>query len=242
MMARQASTGTANEAIVATADDTATASHIVDSAVRAILEHRLPPGAKLSESALCEAFAAGRSTVRRALLMLAERGIVTLEANRGAFVACPSTDDARAVFEARRVIEPSIAIGAARALSSRNLSVLKSQLRKEANAHRSGAHHEAIRLSGEFHVALAQSQGNPLLSRFVAELVARTSLIIGLFGSPGRTHCLCDDHWALIDALAAREGAKASRLMFDHLCRIEANLDMRVRIGSKVDVVAVLRG
>jgi DNA-binding GntR family transcriptional regulator len=240
-MAGRVSNKAKNGASAAIALASATAEGIVDNTIRAILEHRLPPGTKLSESVLCEAFAAGRATVRRALLMLAERDIVTLEANRGAFVARPSAEEARAVFEARRTIEPSIAANAARVVSIVDLAKLKSQLRQESRAQASGAAHEAIRLSGEFHVALAQSAGNPVLSRFVAELVARTSLIIGLFGSPGRTHCLCDDHRALMETLELREDAKASKLMLNHLSRIEANLELDDRTSSKVDVAAILR-
>jgi len=232
----------AEEAMTTAAGGASIAETIVDRVVHAVLEHRLPPGTKLSESILCESFTAGRSTVRRALVLLAERGIVTLEANRGAFVASPSADEARAVFEARRTIEPSIAASAGRNIAPKDIARLKSHLKNEGSAQRSGAHHEAIRLSGEFHVALAQYARNPLLTRFVAELVARTSLIIGLFGSPGSTHCLCDDHVALVEALALKDGAAASTLMLHHLDRIEADLDIGVRISAKADLAAVLRG
>jgi DNA-binding GntR family transcriptional regulator len=232
----------AEEAMTTAAGGASIAETIVDRVVHAVLEHRLPPGTKLSESILCESFTAGRSTVRRALVLLAERGIVTLEANRGAFVASPSAEEARAVFEARRTIEPSIAANAARNISPNEIARLRSHLKNEGGAQRSGAHHEAIGLSGEFHVALAQYARNPLLTRFVAELVARTSLIIGLFGSPGSTHCLCDDHVSLVEALELKEGAAASTLMLHHLNRIEADLDIGVRISGKADVAAVLRG
>jgi DNA-binding GntR family transcriptional regulator len=232
----------AAEAVTKATGGASIAEIIVDRVVHAVLEHRLPPGTKLSESILCESFTAGRSTVRRALVLLADRGIVTLEANRGAFVASPSVEEARAVFEARRTIEPSIAASAARNIASKDIASLKSHLKNEGSAQRSGDHHEAIRLSGEFHVALARYACNPLLTRFVAELVARTSLIIGLFGSPGSTHCLCDDHVALVEALTLKDGAAASTLMLHHLDRIEAHLDIGVLINAKADLAAVLRG
>ena len=56
----------------------------------AVIEQRLPPGTKLSEAALCEAFGVGRARVRRSLVVLAGREIVELHANRGAFVARPT--------------------------------------------------------------------------------------------------------------------------------------------------------
>ena len=61
---------------------------------------------------------------------------------------------------------------------------LRAHVEREMGAAACGQRHEAIRLSGSFHIRLADLGGNPLLAHFVEELVARTSLIIGLFGSP----------------------------------------------------------
>ena len=52
--------GTAEDAIVRRIHD-------------AVIEQRLPPGTKLSEAALCEAFGVGRAKVRRSLVVLAGR-------------------------------------------------------------------------------------------------------------------------------------------------------------------------
>jgi DNA-binding GntR family transcriptional regulator len=218
----------------------ALAPGIVDRVIRAILEHRLPPGTKLTESALCEAFAAGRATVRRALLMLAERGTVTLEPNRGAFVASPTPGEAREVFAARRAIEPNVAADAARLISPGELALLRAHLAEEESAQRWGPHHDAIRLSGQFHVVLADCAGNALLARFVGELVARASLIIGLFGSPPGTCCISDEHQALIGALEKRDAAEAARIMSAHLSHIESELDLGDRKPGEIDVRAVL--
>ena len=58
----------------------------------AVIEQRLPPGTKLSEAALCDAFGVGRARVRRSLVVLAGREIVELHTNRGAFVARPTPE------------------------------------------------------------------------------------------------------------------------------------------------------
>jgi DNA-binding GntR family transcriptional regulator len=79
----------------------------------AVMERRLPPGAKLPEAALCEAFGVRRGRIRRSLLLLAGRNIVELHANRGAFVRQPTTGEARDVFEARQSVESVIARRAA---------------------------------------------------------------------------------------------------------------------------------
>ena len=43
------------------------------------MEQKLPPGAKLPEGPLCEAFEVSRTQIRRVLIVLAERGVVTLQ-------------------------------------------------------------------------------------------------------------------------------------------------------------------
>ena len=86
---------------------------VVERIVAAVMEQKLPPGAKLPEGALCEAFECSRTQIRRVLVVLAERGVVTLHMNRGAFVKSPNAGEARDVFEARRAIERSIVLSAA---------------------------------------------------------------------------------------------------------------------------------
>jgi len=83
-------------------------SRISEGVTAAILEHRLLPGTKLGEDEIGEIYGASRTLVRTALQQLAHEGIVNIEKNRGAFVARPTPGDAREVFEARRLIEPTI--------------------------------------------------------------------------------------------------------------------------------------
>ena len=62
---------------------------------RAVHEHRLPPGTKLGEDELGEAYGISRTIVRAALMALSHRHLVELKRNRGAFVAQPSVREAR---------------------------------------------------------------------------------------------------------------------------------------------------
>ena len=67
--------------------DQLTEKEIVDRISSAVMDHRLPAGTKLAENVLCETFDTSRARIRRVFLVLAERGIVELQSNRGAFVA-----------------------------------------------------------------------------------------------------------------------------------------------------------
>ncbi|WP_372657483.1 GntR family transcriptional regulator, partial [Hydrogenophaga sp.] len=76
--------------------------------VSAILDHQLPPGTKLVEDRLAEAFGVSRTRIRPVLVRLANEKVVTLTPNRGAAIAQPSEREAREVFEVRRLIEPTL--------------------------------------------------------------------------------------------------------------------------------------
>jgi DNA-binding GntR family transcriptional regulator len=208
---------------------------IVERIVAAVMEHKLPPGAKLAENALCEAFGVNRTQIRRILVVLGERGVVTLHPNRGAFVWRPSAEEAREVFSARRVVETAIVRGAAEGVGAEGVGRLREIVAAgEAAVHRADER-EAIRLSGQFHIAIAEIAGNMVLTRFLEDLVARTSLIIAFYGA--RTQACADcDHDEIIAALNARDAERAGVLMERHLQRIEDELDIRESVERPLDI------
>src|SRR5580698_5380766 len=109
-------------------------NQVVERIFTAVMERRLRPGAKLSENVLCDTFGVSRTQVRRIFVVLAERGIVTLHPNRGAFVASPSPEEARDVFEARRTIERSIVADAARRITPEQVEELRGYITRGALA------------------------------------------------------------------------------------------------------------
>src|SRR5690349_7106037 len=81
---------------------------IVESITTAIVERRLMPGTKLAEQQIADIFDVSRTLVRQALNRLSRDHLVTLEPARGAFVAKPSAEEARQVFEVRRMVETAL--------------------------------------------------------------------------------------------------------------------------------------
>lgn len=214
-------------------------AQIVERIYEAVIDQRLAPGTKLSEASLCTAFGVGRMRIRRCLLILASREVVDLQPNRGAYVAQPSAQQAREIFEVRLAIEPSLARLAAERVKRSDAKTLQALLRKEAQAHEAGNRREAIRLSGQFHVALAQVADNSVMLRIVKDLVTRSSLIIGMYGDPGFTNCRDDDHMAIVDALLVQDGAQAEQLMKAHLSHITEHLDLDRQLVAPADLVSL---
>lgn len=204
----------------------------------AILEHRLPPGTKLPEDSLAEAFGVSRTVVRRALSRLGQDNVVELRPNRGAVVASPTVEEARDVFATRRLLERAVIEGLTGPVAERDLEGLRTMVAEEGEAYRRGDRRTWIRLSGEFHLRLADLGGNKVIADFLKELVSRTSLIIAVYETPGQAACGFADHLALLDAIAAGKGAVAAALMETHLrdCETRLNLDQH---GGSVNLSEV---
>src|SRR5690606_9120176 len=97
----------------------------------AILEQRLASSTMLREEALGEIFRVSRTIIRRALLRLAHEGVVLLRPNRGAVVACPSVEEARQVFFARRLVERAITELAVQHATDEQLAELRQMVQDE---------------------------------------------------------------------------------------------------------------
>ncbi len=194
----------------------------------AVLEHRLAPGTKLGEDKLASIFKVSRSRIRLALNRLAHEQIVRLEPNRGAYVASPSPQEAREIFEARRLIEPGVVRRLIEIVDAKGLTRLRALVRAEAGARSRNDRHAIIRMSGEFHVVLAEMAGNAILAKTIRELASLTCLIIYLYDSPDIPSCHGDEHAAITAAVAAKNAAKAVKLMNEHLDHVEHSLALTV--------------
>ena len=215
---------------------------IVDRIYAAVMEQQLPPNTKLGEASLCESLGVGRMKARRALLLLANQGIVVLHSHRGAFVACPDRGESKDVFGARLAIEPNIVRQVVVIAKEKDFEDLEALINLEQQAQERGDRRQSIKLSGEFHVQLAAATGNAVLRKMVRELVARTSLIIGMFGSPGATNCPEHEHRDILEALRERDDDRAADLTRQHLEHIEASLDLSTGKSKQLDLNAILGG
>lgn len=197
---------------------------ILERIYRAIVQQRLAPGAKLGEESLCEVFGVSRTRIRRVLLSLSNRRVVELFPNRGAFVARPSAQEARHVFEARRAIELPIVRRAAERADRADIRRLLNHIEQERRAQSGGDRETAIALSGGFHLLLAEIAGNLVLAEFLANLVSRSSLIIGLYGVGGAPNCSYGEHEEVATALANSDVEQACTLIEEHLRHTERGL------------------
>jgi len=207
----------------------------------AILAHNLTPGTKLPEDELGVIYSVSRTVVRAALQALAHDRLVNLEPNRGAFVAKPTRQEAREIFEARALIEPRVAALAAEVATPESAAILRRHIHEEHEAVHQGHDGEAVVLSARFHVAIAEIAGHAIFTDFVRDLCSRSSLIISLYWHRRDTICESHAHLALVEAIENNHSKDAAELMTSHLVDLLSGLDLSDRQNSTKTLADVLK-
>ncbi|MGR3515242.1 MAG: GntR family transcriptional regulator [Paracoccaceae bacterium] len=206
-----------------------TADQIAVQLTEAVHEHRLQPGAKLREDELCEIFGVSRTIVRQALRSLEFEGLLTIEKNRGAFVAKPTLKEAHEVFQARALLEPTTARAAAERANATDMKMLEQHIEAEHAALARDEAGLALKLSGDFHLEIARIADQITIEQFLRQLISRSSLVIALYWRRRNALCESNAHHALLDAFRNQDGANAEELMKGHLLDIYSQLDLRER-------------
>ncbi|WP_301951158.1 GntR family transcriptional regulator [Burkholderia sp. L27(2015)] len=206
---------------------------------KAVLERRLGPGARLVEDRLAEVSGVSRTKIREVLGRLAHEGLVTLVPNRGAFIASPSVEQARDVFVTRRLVEPEMARMLCASATPVQIRALRRHVKQEEEARVKDDRPAIIRLSGEFHILIAQMTGNEILLRLMRELTSLTCLVITLYDKPNTPACPHHEHADLINAIEARDAVRASSTMSEHLSHIENTLDLSASPAEMPDIEAI---
>ena len=189
----------------------------------------LPPGMRLpAERELCRKLGIARSTLRQALLALGQTGHLQATRGRrgGTFVADPQppTEEPTEeligqwgeVCDSRMALEVGVALLAAERADDAaigTLAALVEEMDGQLAAYPDYRHSDV-----RFHVALAQATGS---ARLVAAMTATqgemTDLISHISHPQAVLKAANDQHRRLVRALRARDGARATRIMSEHV-------------------------
>jgi len=203
--------------------------------LKSIVEHQLPPGARLPEDKLSEAFGKSRTSIRKVLQRLALERIVSIEPNKGAQVNSPSAQEAQEILDSRIMLEPLLIPEILKYWSKANSKHFRAMVKKEKEAERSEDQASLIQLTAQFHYELAELSDNSVMSDFIKQLCYRSSLIIAVFGSRHSVSCDCGDHLELIDLLDNHETDNAQHWMQAHLIHIKSSLQLGISDGQKIN-------
>ena len=204
--------------------ETSSTRAIVEALTRAIVEHRLLPGAKLAEQKLADHFGVSRTIVRQALFQLSQNKLIRLEPARGAFVAAPSADEARQVFIVRRMIETEMTRAFMNEVDPVKIAALREHIAREREALNKEDVPGRTELLGDFHVLMAQLMDNTVLAQILQELISRCALITLMYQSRAQAEHSTDEHEGLVNAMERGHADEAVRLMQEHLDHVQAGL------------------
>ena len=189
---------------------------IAASICEAILSHRLVPGAKLGERELADFFEVSRIVIRQSLIRLAEDGLVTLERNRGAFVAKPSLAEAIEVFETLTMMEQGVIAQLGNRRRFDLLTELRGNVERQKAALAQGNEQLAGEFGLEFHDLLVALTRNRVAIELHAQLKRRARLLEALYHADF-DHCqLCHEHERLVSLIDRRQWVRAQQLLDEH--------------------------
>lgn len=212
---------------------------IYDRIFDAISERRLLPGTKLSEERLAQTFHVSRTRIREVLMRLSQELVIELHVNRGAFVASPTQRDLCDVFAVRRALERAIAGQLSAQHAGQTITSIRRHLEDEAQARAMGDRAKLARLTGEFHIRLAEITENRLFSDNLRRLVALTSLAIAQHDALATSACPDHEHADIVAAIEAGDARRAERLMLEHLEHVERGIQPPSAVSNEIDFAQI---
>lgn len=188
----------------------------------AVLSLHFSPGEKLVERRLCEETGVSRTCVREALRHLEAEGLVRRVPNRGMFVARLTADEARQIYEVRAVLESAMVRAFVERADATHVAALQKALHKVT---RTATGRDLVAYANslvELTEAILAGADNELAGQILNTLRARmtylrviTAKAASVERRDGTTAALS----ALVDAIVARDGARAERLSRAYIAR-----------------------
>jgi DNA-binding GntR family transcriptional regulator len=194
----------------------------------AIVGAQLQPNERLVESDLMQRLGASRSSVRTALVRLAQEGLVEHEPNRGAKVRLVDEQEAAEILESRMVLEGLAARYAAANATKEQVGELQNILGEMRALLDAGDLLAVSDLNARLHARVLELSGHATASRLVGML--NSQLVRFQFKTilvPGRAEESHAEHRAMVDAIARGDADGAESAIRVHLSNVGEALRVR---------------
>ncbi|MDW4497168.1 GntR family transcriptional regulator [Sulfitobacter sp. D35] len=202
---------------------TATAQTLSDTAFRRlkamILDGTLQPGTRLSEKKFADKLGVSRTPVREAIGQLISEGLATRHSGTAPVVSSVSLSEIMEILHVRSLLECEAARKAALSpQAGSELVAMRAKIVHFLEGPRpSSAAHMAADMA--LHGQIARLAGSKLLAELIENLKTKTRMYDQ--GSiPDRFVPGCEEHLALIDAIAAGDSDSAGAAMKLHLSHV----------------------
>lgn len=205
-------------------DDVLDRAETVAAGIRAaIISGEYTPGSRLSEAALVDTFAVSRNTLREALRMLTQEGLLVRRPHAGVIVAVPSLASIIDIYRVRRMIE----VQAIRSAPPRHPAgrALAAAVDTALAARDLGDWPAVGTANMEFHRAIVSLADSARLDRVYANVSAELRLAFGLVDDPEYLHApYVDRNVSVLRAYEAGRPAEAAAELDAYLVQSERTL------------------
>lgn len=211
---------------------TTAAEHVADGLAERILHGAIAPGQRLRESAVAGELGISRPTVREAVRMLEQRGLVRVEASRGAVVIAPTDDELDALYVARAELE---AAAVATVRTDADLVGVHAALASLREAAATRKPEVIVERDLAFHAAVVGLLGSRRIDAFFAQMIQELRFYLMVLSVSDREYenaeAVVEEHETIIAAIEERDPAVAVAAVRRHIevnaARVKAILAAR---------------
>lgn len=183
-----------------------------------IVSGEYAPRTRLTEKRLEEELGVSRTVVREALRQLETENLIELTPNVGPVVRGLSYDDVVHLYQVRAALESAAGRLAAQVGSPEDVGQLRVLLDKVAAQGQNTHLPELVTLKNEFYRQLVRTCGNPVIGEMLANVQARISQMRSVtLSAPGRLPTMLAELEQVVDAIEARDAARAEQLCRAHV-------------------------
>lgn len=195
-----------------------TGPRVYEELRRMAMEYRFKPNERINEMELAAQMHVSRSPIREALQRLVTEGLITFQTNRGFFCRGFDVEEILHLTDVRILLEErSVLLAAERATDGelRDLRDWWQKISARADAYSSA---DLTAQDEEFHMRISRLSGNPELAKMLAGINTRIHFVREIeVEKHRRLSTTYTEHTSIAEAMVARDGARAARIMHDHI-------------------------
>lgn len=198
----------------------------------AIVEGEIPAGTKISEPELARRYDLSRAPLREALARLERCHLIERTPNAGARVVKLSIEGLRSLYQLREELEGLACRLAAEHMTEQEIAEVRALLDQHLSTQRVREGESYYQEAGDvdFHYRVILGSKNPYLINILSDelyfLVRMYRVQLGMNGP--RVSRAFDEHKAIINAIANRDGELADLLMRRHIAASKRNIEQRL--------------
>ena len=181
------------------------------------------PGERLIEKILCDSNGVSRTCVREALRHLETEGLVQVLPQKGPIVAILTSDEARDIYELRKVLESLACRLFAEKATQVDIHALMDSVRRMEKIHNSGNTKNIIKEKDIFYDIILKGCGNKILYTVTRSLHARIVLLRSTsLSKPERLSYTISEIKDIVSAVQKRDPDMAWNACMKHVEQAEA--------------------